>query len=396
MSDLKLPADLPLSYCTNVHPGTTLAEVQNGLETYTCNLQKNVKGNVAAGLWLARSVIDDILKSPDGIPQFADWLSQRELQCYTLNAFPFGDFHSERVKENVYLPDWTTNERRDYTLDCARVLAGIMPDCEGSISTVPLGFAGFQHSADFETRCFEKLCETAHGLHQLHSETGRLIRLAIEPEPLCVLERIDQQVIAFFERLKNYSREHNASHVVDEYIGLCFDVCHQSVEFEDVQDCIRKLAAAEIRINKVHITCAIQLDDPANNDAGRELLAKYVEPRYLHQTFAKLSDGTILNRTDLDVADVTRTPPDRFMQADTWRIHFHVPVNAETLGPLKTTRPDLRLALAEVQKLDYQPHLEVETYTWGVLPGEQPPNLVDGLSAEIEATQKILNTLRGS
>ena len=385
---------LPLSYCTNVHPGRTLAEVQHGLQTYTTELQKNAHDPIAAGLWLARSVVDDILRVPDGVAKFADWLTEHDLSCHTLNAFPFGDFHSERVKENVYLPDWSTHDRRDYSLDCARVLAGLLPaDTTGSISTVPLGFAGFSHPENFEDLCFANLCHTAQRLDELHSATGRKIRLAIEPEPLCCLEKIENQTIAFFNRLRDYAASHGCADVVREYIGVCFDVCHQAVEFEDVARCVRLLAAADVRINKVHITCALEIQDPANNAAARNDLAGFVEPRYLHQTFAKLHDGTVLNRVDLDADDVLRDPPDRFMQADCWRVHFHAPVNAEHVGALATTRPDLRAALQEVRCLPYAPHLEVETYTWGVMPGTQQEWLVDALTAEIEATRLLLNEL---
>src|SRR5687768_9658986 len=106
---------LPLGYCTNVHPGRTLAEVEEGLRRYTVPIRQNLGGPLAAGLWLARPVTREILSSPDRLVRFAEYLRQQGLECYTLNAFPYGDFHSERVKENVYLPDWSQPERLDYT-----------------------------------------------------------------------------------------------------------------------------------------------------------------------------------------------------------------------------------------------------------------------------------------
>jgi sugar phosphate isomerase/epimerase len=383
---------LPLSYCTNVHPGRTLAEVEAGLATYTARLRERLGGPVAAGLWLARPVVDELLESRGRLEAFASRLAEHRLACYTLNAFPFGDFHSERVKEQVYLPDWSQRRRRDYTFDCARVLAELMPaGTEGSISTVPLGFKELPHRADFLDRSVEQLIELALTLDELYDETGRLVRLAIEPEPFCVLETT-AETVSFFQRLRERAAESDALAPVERFVGVCYDVCHQAVEFEDVDASIAALDAADIRINKVHITCALELPHPAENRAGREALAEYVEPRYLHQAFARLSTGEVLRAVDL-TRELALNPEGRFQSAEMWRVHFHVPVDSESLGPLATTRRELAQALAAVKALSYAPHLEVETYTWEVLPGCRRADLVDGLSRELAATRRLLDGL---
>ena len=102
-------ATLPISYCTNVHPGLTVAEVIDRLREYTGPLNKRV-GPIAAGLWLAETVVQELAGS-SARESFAATLRDLDLVCYTLNAFPQGDFHSESVKEAVYRPDWSTNER---------------------------------------------------------------------------------------------------------------------------------------------------------------------------------------------------------------------------------------------------------------------------------------------
>ena len=146
-------SQLPLSYCTNVHPGRSVAEVEAGLERYTIPVQKRFSQPLAAGLWLAKPVVTELLATPDGVRRFAEGLSKRGLTCHTLNAFPFGDFHGTRVKENVYLPDWTSDDRLQYTLQCATVLAELLPEGgESSISTLPLGFKAFKHPPDFLDR----------------------------------------------------------------------------------------------------------------------------------------------------------------------------------------------------------------------------------------------------
>lgn len=387
---------LPLSYCTNVHPGLTVGEVESGLRENTVAVRSRV-GELAAGLWLARPVATELLKTTSALRRFSGWLHDAGLTCYTLNTFPYGNFHDARVKENVYLPDWTRDDRVDYTLDSARILAKLLPDdgTEGSLSTVPLGFKPFDYPESFADECAGRLIGLAQSLHRIEQETGRKIRLAIEPEPFCVIETTDE-TIQFFRRLRELAADAGAGALdaVNEYLGVCYDVCHQAVEFEDVADSIQQLVAEQIRINKVHITCAIRVENPASNEAARRALATYVEPRYLHQTMARATDGTIHRQVDL-TEDTALSPADDFAAADEWRVHFHVPVNAESLGPLQTTRGDLKKALAAVRDLDYAPHLEVETYTWEVLPDGQQTSLVDGLTAEVEATRELLDGLDG-
>ncbi|MFM7161464.1 MAG: metabolite traffic protein EboE, partial [Planctomycetaceae bacterium] len=275
---------------------------------------------------------------------FLQTLATWGLPCYTLNAFPYGDFHSERVKEQVYLPDWTNPARLQYTHDCARVLARLLPEGgEGSISTVPLGFKALATRGDFQAACIGQFLTLAEHLQALEQSTGKTIRLAIEPEPLCVLETTPE-TIAFFAELRRVAAQRGLTEPARRYLGVCYDVCHQAVEFESIGESLAALRANDIRVNKVHITCCVQLDNPAQNASGRAALASYVEGRYLHHTTAVGPAGTVLRRHDLE-ADFVARPPAEFLNADCWRVHFHVPVDARDLGPLGTTRPQLLEAL---------------------------------------------------
>jgi len=384
-------SSLPLSYCTNVHPGLTAEEVVHGLTNYAAPIAASFAQPLAAGLWLAKPVIDELLTSETARSNLCDALKQQGLSCYTLNAFPYGNFHSDRVKEQVYLPDWTTDDRRNYTLACVTLLSRLMPeDVEGSVSTVPLGFKSLATDPEFRQHCGGQLIRTAIGLAELKRKSRRTVRLAIEPEPCCVLETT-AETLEFFEQLLLQCRSEVERQAVQEHLGVCYDICHQSVEFEDVAESIQSLVTAGIRINKVHITNAIEVQNPGDNPAALAALAQYVEPRYLHQTFAKSATGTTC-QIDLDQT-LCESPSDEFRTADCWRVHFHVPVDRESLGPLGTTRADLVRALAAVATLDYAPHLEVETYTWEVLPSGEKPDLVTGFSRELIATHELLNGL---
>ena len=385
---------LPLSYCTNVHPGRTVAEVIDGVATCTAEVRRQLDAPVSAGLWLSRSVSTELRQSEEALEQLAQVLWQNDLGCYTLNAFPFGDFHSDRVKEQVYLPDWTSDERLHYTQDCARILAQLLPEgAEGSISTVPLGGKMNPSGGDFHAICFRNLIKLSGFLKSLQETTGRTIRLAVEPEPLCHISSVPEDAVPMFRTLFEMADAIGREEEVQEYIGACFDVCHQAVLFEDVTKSIDQLEDIGVRLNKIHITNAVELPDPAGNIAGRSALIDYVEPRYLHQTFARLSDGRILNRLDLTEEDINAGSDDEFLNAEAWRIHFHVPVYAEELGPLRTTRGELQAALRRIKLLNYAPHLEVETYTWPVMPNGQTQPLADQITTELQSAYDLLSEL---
>lgn len=382
---------LPLGYCTNVHPGQTVEEVLAGLERYTVPVMERVGRPIAAGLWLARPVVDELLAAQKGDAGFLLALGARGLGCHTLNAFPYGNFHAARVKENVYIPDWSQPERLAYTAGCAVVLAALLlhEKTEGSISTLPLGFKPFGSTPAFLDACTGNLLRCAAWLERVKAETGRTIRLAIEPEPLCVLETT-AETTAFFENLWRAAGKDERR--VREHIGVCYDVCHQAVEFEDGAECVQSLDRAGIRINKVQISCAIEVDRPGSNRDAIAALRRYAEPRYLHQTFARHADGRISRAVDL--TEELLDSPGELAGAECWRVHFHVPVDAEKLGPLSTTKPAIGETLAAIARLDYAPHLEVETYTWEVLPGGPGGDLVEGLARELEAAHALIEALR--
>ena len=379
---------LPLCYCTNVHPCRSAAEVERVLDDYTLPVREQAGFEIAVGLWLPAVAVAETLASAATRAGLRHALDARKLTCHTLNAFPFGDFHGSRVKEQVYLPDWADRRRLDYTVACGQLLADLLPDgADGSISTLPLGFKLAARPSNFVDAAIGQLLDLAAGFARLRDDTGRVIRLAIEPEPFCLLETT-AETLAFFERLWTAADASGRGHAAREHLGVCYDVCHQAVEFEDAAEAVGGLQAAGIRINKVQISCAIQLDDPADPQA-RAALAAFAEPRYLHQTMARTADGRILREVDLSQA-MAEAPPEEWRSARTWRTHFHVPVDAERLGPLGTTREDLRAALTAIARLDYRPHLEVETYTWPVLPGAAPAGIVEGLARELVATRGLL------
>ena len=375
-----------LGYCANVHPGTTLAQLQRVIRYhFTAVRSLRELPAMSAGLWLGSSVAREIQADERERRAFGELLEAHGVELITLNGFPFSDFHQAVVKAGVYTPDWATGERYRYTLDLAGILSSALPEGEthGTISTLPLGYrAGW--TPEREEQALANLCRIAADLHRLEEERGRSIRICLEMEPGCVLERTGQMVELFTRKLPGSAehlgipREHLFQH-----LGACYDVCHQAVMFEEPSESLQRLAEAGITVGKIQISSALELPGGSGRDP-RELLTDFVEPRYLHQVRIQDRDGQILAAEDLPEA---LADPD-LLDAGTWRVHFHVPVHARSLqeGTLNTTRSTILSLLDHLRdQPDLHPHLEVETYTWQVLPAESRPTNDDQLHAGLAA-----------
>lgn len=340
----------PITYCTNIHPGEGWADTFAALQRYVPAVKAALSPGLLfpIGLRLSRRAAMELDEGEN--QRFTAWLRRNDCYVPSLNGFPYGSFHGERVKEQVYLPDWRSPDRTAYTVRLADLLAGWLPEgMTGSISTVPIGYKGALGWEDLPAVRRELTAVLSH-LAELRQARGREIVLALEPEPGCLLETTDE-VCRFFELLA----------LPDEMrslIGICYDCCHQAVEFEDPADSLAGLAAAGIRLAKVQVSSALSLTAPAS-----ELLDRFDEPCYLHQVVVRDRNGEIHRYPDLPDAR-SRHPA---APGDEWRCHFHVPIFIAGIGECGTTRPFLEAILP---LLPPDVLLEVETYTWGVLPPE--------------------------
>ncbi len=360
---MNLGGGLHLAYCTNVHRGQTWAETFAALETHTDAVRRRIAPDepYAIGLRLGAAAAAELAR-PDTLDAFRRWLDARNSYVFTINGFPYGSFHGTRVKEQVYAPDWSTPERLAYTNGLFDLLAQLLPEgVAGSVSTVPVSFKGFARPAGHAHACYANLSACARHLERLCERTGRDLHLGLEPEPMCVLETT-AETVAFFEGWA--SADTSAAHW-RRYVGVNYDCCHLAVEFESAPAALGHLAAAGIRLSKLHLSSALRVRPDA---AAREALRAFVEPVYLHQVVAGRSDtGEVFRRyTDLPdaLADSAAVRDD-----EEWRVHFHVPLHASPGAPFGDTRDHL---LGALDWLAAHPgactHLEMETYTWEVLP----------------------------
>jgi len=372
-----------LTYCTNVHPGETLAEVEASLDRFTVPLKRALAPApfpadrpFPVGLYLSAAAARE-LADRARLDRFRGFLDERGLAVVTLNCFPYGGFHGERVKLDVYRPTWLEERRVEFTLAAARALARLAP--EGVVAPIStLAGSCKRFGDDVETRrgIAANLARVAVELDRLRDETGREIVLCLEPEPFSTLETSDEVVRFFSDHLFGAAGRDEAA--VRRHVGLCFDACHQAVEFEEPRESIGRIVDGGVRIGKVQLSSALSVRAPGESSERREALARYAEPRYLHQAFARRRDGRI--ERWLDLPELVARPASELVELDEVRVHFHVPIDRERLAPLDTTRPFLIDAVKAASRA--RPAvLEVETYTFPVLP--DGPSRDDALVAAL-------------
>jgi hypothetical protein len=386
---MQLNHGLHLAYCTNIHRGETWAQTFDTLKQHTLAVRDRISTGrpYAIGLRLGADAAYE-LSEPETLASFRRWLDRENCYVFTINGFPYGRFHGARVKERVYAPDWTTKERVEYTNLLFNLLAEIVPfGIEGSVSTVPCSFKEFITSDQQVQLMRDNVWRCVEHIARVSERCGKKLHLGLEPEPLCFLET-SAETATFFDELRD---EHPGDFRLREHLGVNYDTCHLAVEFEEPADVLRRFREHDIRISKLHFSSALRVTaDPATRSSLRE----FDEPVYFHQVIARSADGTLTRYRDLDVAldseRSTRRP------VDEWRIHFHVPLHFEPTAFFRTTRDHL---VGVMDALAAEPtlcsHIEMETYTWEVMPPElKNRSVVEQLVSEYDWTLGELRARR--
>jgi sugar phosphate isomerase/epimerase len=373
-----------LTYCTNIHAGETWEEHFAALKQHFPAIKMQVAGDEAMGIGLRLSHVASLeLIKKENLAVFKDWLTSQNAYVFTMNGFPYGSFHHTIVKDHVHSPDWTTNERVEYTKRLFDILKKLLPaGMDGGISTSPLTYRHwFGHSPDALQQANEKatnnILKVVEQLVQIKEATGQVLHLDIEPEPDGLLETGDEFINWFESSLipigieiltKKFGvNSDEASGILKEHVRLCYDVCHFAVGYESHQEAVNQLHKKGIKIGKFQISAALKSKLSANVENRsdlKEAFNKYNESTYLHQVVARKMDGSLIRYKDLPDAlnDITNA------DVTEWRSHFHVPVFLEDFGALQSTQSDI-VEVLKIQKENLlTPHIEVETYTWEVLP----------------------------
>lgn len=377
-----------VTYCMNVHPGESLADTREALRVHTSAIQRAVSGSGRFGVGLRiADVAARELESPEQLELLRQQLDDAGMYVFTVNGFPYGAFHGRPVKQQVYQPDWSSAERVAYTKRIADALAQLLPlGVNGTISTVPLAYASPQPTESALGAMTANVLDVVEHLWRLEQRTGVRITLALEPEPDCVLQTGADVVAAFEQRFYTTSalrglgaRFGVASEAARDscarYLGVCLDACHAAVEFETAEDVVSTLRGRGVTLAKVQLSSGLRVVVCGARE--RRALSQFDEAVYLHQVVVRRADGRIVRYPDL--GDALRTEPTSDSE---WRVHFHVPLHVAHYPLLGSTRGFVEELLGLHRAEPVTEHLEVETYTWDVLP-TRPASIVESISQEL-------------
>jgi hypothetical protein len=394
-----------LTYCTNIHPGETWEEVFESLKKYCVAIKNKLAPEqpFGIGLRLSQKSASQLLQG-NNLPKFKKWLDSQHLYIFTMNGFPYGDFHNVAIKDKVHLPDWTTEERVNYTNDLIKILSKLLPEnIEGGISTSPLSYK-LWFNTDKEVdrikmKSVDSLISLVIRLVEINKNTGKLIHIDLEPEPDGLLENT-QEVIDFYDyfllkygiiKVKNKlncTTEEAKLYILD-HIQLCYDVCHFALAYEHPKDVITQLQKKGIKIGKIQISAALKCvkSTKISLEKQQHSLRQFDEPTYLHQAVIRTQNGDLKHFSDLTAGIKAMNDPD----FEEIRTHFHVPVFISNFEVLDATQNDIINTLDLWKKNKFSAHLEVETYTWTILPEHLQTDISRSIVRELEWVQNQLN-----
>jgi hypothetical protein len=384
-----------LSYCTNIHPGESwqehFAEIKKSVPVIKNKISPNLPFGI--GLRLSNAACTDLSQGLY-LQGFKNWLQNNNCYVFTINGFPFGDFHQDPVKDQVYSPDWTMPERVEYTLNLFDILKEIIPDgMEGSISTAPLSYRHwFKNKKEIigaYEKCTLNILEVVGHLIKIYEDTGKVLHLNIEPEPDGLIENTSEFIdwynkyyiplgIDFFK--KRFGITGDKTEPLRRHLQLCFDVCHSAIAYEKADIVFEKLKNNNILIGKVQISSALQISLVINRDEKIKNLSAFNEPHYLHQVIARDHQNKLHKFRDLSDALVQLTDK-KFLEC---RVHFHVPVFSENYDLLSSTQNNILQTLLNHNKQKVSNHWEVETYTWNILTPDFQLPINESITRELE------------
>ncbi|MEM1447815.1 MAG: metabolite traffic protein EboE [Planctomycetota bacterium] len=393
---------LRLGYCLNLHAAESVADVRAALETFSAPLRDRLleggDTRFGVGMYLASGAARELAADAGATADLRAFLDEHRFDPFTFNAFPFGGFQEDGLKERVYEPTWLTPERVAFTVDVARVAAALASgrsedDAHVSISTHPGAYGADVRDRSTLRRCAEGFGRAVGELARIEDETGVRIVLSLESEPDASARNaralaeslVFTRLVASRVLQDEFGRDVEASgRLAARHLGTCLDCCHSAVEFEDAAEALT-LASHEGPLGKVQFSSAIRLASPGEREDARVRLLAMDEPRFLHQVTAR-SGGEFVHLPDLPALRAAVAAGDAtWLGAEEWRCHFHVPVDRADVGVLGTTRDHADAILdgllaAPADWSTPELHVEIETYTWSVL--DEEVDVVDGLEAE--------------
>ena len=388
-----------LTYCTNIHAGEKWDDHFAALKENVPPIKRRLSPDKPFGIGLRLSHLASVeLGKRERLEEFKEWLQQEQCYVFVINGFPYGGFHHTKVKDQVHAPDWTTQDRVLYTIQLFNLLSELLPEgMEGGVSTSPLSYKHWhedireERQQAFDTAT-ENVLKVVQDLIALRTATGKLMHLDMEPEPDGLFGNGPEFISWYRHQLipagKAYLKQYlgldaaAAVAAIRDHVQLCYDICHFAVGYEDHEAVLNELELQGIKVGRIQVSAALKADmapNPPDRSKTVEAFKQFNESTYLHQVVSRQEDGSMKRYPDLPQAlDNAKDPGTR-----EWRSHFHVPLFVKDYGVLQSTQSDIQKVLSLQKQKRFSPYMEVETYTWEVLPEKLRVPLQESIVREL-------------
>ena len=262
-----------------------------------------------------------------------------------------------------------------------------------SIQSPPLGFKPKVTGPEYVNEFTRHVISTVAHMVKLEKRTGRTVTLVSRARAR-VLPRdhggsrrlLHEPPVR--ERGRSHARRRptglnksQAEAALRKHLGMVYDICHQAVEYEDIGASLRKLADNGIPVFKLQEAAALRVPNVTKETV--DAMRPFAETVYLTQTIEKI-DGKLNRYLNLEDAFAAFEANPKLKRE--WRTHVHVPVFLDKIGEhFETTRFAIEDALKFHKKNKLSPQLEIETYTWDVLPDSMKTgSIVDYVERELD------------
>ncbi|MDT5039958.1 MAG: hypothetical protein QOE51_943 [Actinoplanes sp.] len=351
-----------LSHGANLRPARDLEAVVAQLDTYAAAIRARLGvDTLGVSLWLPPSLAAALAVNARARTRLRAELDARGLEVVTLSGVPYAEGGDEGSATARYVPDWSSPDRLEYTLDLARILVDLLPEdaVRGDVTTVGIGRRAGWDAAK-EKKCAQVLGRLSGGLAEVAWHTGRAVRVGFQPEPGCVMDDTASTIAAL-------------ARVDKDRIGVCLDLANLACTWRDPAEVLDQFAAAGVQIIRVQVAAALEVGNPVQ---AAETLRGYVEADHLHQVTT--AEGGYVD--DLAQA-LGEFPP------GPWRVRYHQPLHVRPVAPLAATTGVWRSALAHLMGGDgpSTEYLDIEN--------EVRPVDAEGITAELTYLKNELSGL---
>lgn len=345
---MKIKKLYKLTYCSNIFKTNNLKKLSFNIKKYKEKFFK--KYNLNVNICLSNNLIKNINKK--NLNSFREFYS---IKITSINGFVYQNFHLKNIKENIYLPDWTSKNRFLFTKNILTYTDSIAKKKEKiSISTLPISYIKW---VNFFLNPFI-FYEATQNLKKLTMQIKKS-HLDIEPEPFCLIESYSD----FLKFKKNWIKTLIIKKN-EKSLTLCYDICHFSVIFEKQKIISKLITIDNLKIGKIQISIALKTI----------IHYKHVFIKKLTKTLTKLKKSDFLHQSIIKNYSKIEKFSDIYFflkkihlfKNKELRIHCHIPLYKKKFKYFDSTYKDTFNSLNLIKKHNLTKNIEIESYTYHI------------------------------